>query len=595
MTVVVTDTNEGTGGATGRDISGEESFDVVVVGSGAGGLATAVVAAENGLSVLVVEKAPVIGGTTAWSGGWLWIPRNPLAVRAGIVEDEAEPRRYLASELGAASVEDPRLAVFLREGPEMVRFFEERTAVAFIDGNRMPDFHATPGHATGGRSVAAAPYDGRELGPWLGKLRPPLDLISVGGMGIASGADLNHFVNATRSPASAWYAAKRFLRHGWDLVSRGRGTRLVTGNALAARLLRSALDRGVTVRVEAPAEAMLVEDGRVVGVRLPTGAVRARRGVVLATGGFPHDAARVSALFTHPRHHSAAPESNSGDGLRLGEAAGGTVAEDLAHPGAWAPVSLVPRSDGGVGRFPHLVERAKPGFLAVDGGGRRFVNEADSYHDFMAALFRATPPGEEPVAWLIADHAAQRRWGLGWAKPFPFPLGPALRSGYLKRGRTLEVLARECGLDPAVLGATVAAFNSHARNGEDPEFGRGRSAYNRAQGDAAHRGANPSLRPLEKGPFYAVRIVSGSLGTFAGLRTDAAARVLGRRGAPIPGLFAVGNDMSSVMGGNYPSGGITLGPAMTFGYVAGRVLAGVPVAGLAEAAVEMDEMKERTR
>ena len=148
---------------------------------------------------------------------------------------------------------------------------------------------------------------------------------------------------------------------------------------------------------------------------------------------------------------------------------------------------------------------------------------------------------------------------------------------------------------PEQASATVAAFNSHARNGEDPEFGRGRSAYNRAQGDAAHRGANPSLRPLEKGPFYAVRIVSGSLGTFAGLRTDAAARVLGRRGAPIPGLFAVGNDMSSVMGGNYPSGGITLGPAMTFGYVAGRVLAGVPVAGLAEAAVEMDEMKERTR
>ncbi len=561
-----------------------ESFDVVVVGSGAGGLATAVVAAEHGLRVLVVEKAPVLGGTTAWSGGWLWIPRNPLAVRGGIVEDEAEPKRYLASELGNAAG-DPRVDVFLRNGPEMVRFFEEKTAVAFVDGNKVPDFHATPGHATGGRSVAAAPYDGRALGPWIAKLRPPLDVISVAGMGIASGADLNHFVNATRSVASARHAAGRFLKHGRDLVAHRRGMQLVNGNALAARLLRSALDRGVAIRTEAPAEGLVVEDGRVVAVRVGGAApavVRALRGVVLAAGGFPHDPERTAALFEHPRHHSAAPESNSGDGLRLGEAAGGVVADDLVNPGAWAPVSLVPRADGSVARFPHLIERAKPGFLAVDARGRRFVNEADSYHDFMVGLFRATPPGEEPVAWLIADHAAQRRWGLGWAKPLPFPLRPALRSGYLRRGRTLAELAQACGIDPATLEATVARFNDFARAGDDPDFGRGRSAYNRVQGDAAATGANPSLGPLEKAPFYAVRIVAGSLGTFAGLRTDAAARVLGRDGAAVPGLFAVGNDMSSVMGGNYPSGGITLGPAMTFGYVAGRVLAGVPVDGLEE-------------
>jgi succinate dehydrogenase/fumarate reductase flavoprotein subunit len=562
----------------------DETFDVVVVGSGAGGLATAVVAAEHGLRVLVLEKAPVLGGTTAWSGGWLWIPRNPLAVRGGIVEDAAEPRRYLASEIGNAAG-DRRVDVFLRNGPEMVRFFEERTAVAWIDGNRVPDFHATPGHATGGRSVAAAPYDGRALGAWIEKLRPPLDVISVAGMGIASGADLNHFVNATRSVTSARHVARRFLRHGRDLVAHRRGMQLVNGNALAARLLRSALDRGVAIRTEAPAEGLVVEDGRVVAVRVggsAPGIVRARRGVVLAAGGFPHDRERIAALYEHPRHHSAAPESNSGDGLRLGEAAGGVVADDLANPGAWAPVSLVPRPDGSVARFPHLVERAKPGFIAVDARGRRFVNEADSYHDFMVGLFRATPAGEEPVAWLIGDHAAQRRWGLGWAKPFPFPLGPALRSGYLERGRTLAELAQACGIEPATLEATVARFNASARAGDDPEFGRGRSPYNRVQGDAAATGANPSLGPLEKAPFYAVRIVAGGLGTFAGLRTDAAARVLGRDGAAVPGLFAVGNDMSSIMGGNYPSGGITLGPAMTFGYVAGRVLAGLPVDGLEE-------------
>jgi succinate dehydrogenase/fumarate reductase flavoprotein subunit len=362
---------------------------------------------------------------------------------------------------------------------------------------------------------------------------------------------------------------------------------LVNGNALVARLLRSALDRGVDVRTDAPVQDLIVEGGRVVGARLggaAAGVLRVRRGVVLATGGFPHDRTRIAAMFEHAPdgrgHHSAAPETNTGDGLRLGEAAGGAVLEDLVHPGAWAPVSLVPRPDGGVARFPHLIERAKPGFLAVDASGRRFVNEADSYHDFMTALLRATPAGREPFAWLIADHAAQRRWGLGWAKPFPFPLRRHLRSGYLRRGRTIAELARACGLDPAALAATIADFNAHARAGDDPDFGRGRSAYNRTQGDAAHIGPNPSLGQLDKAPYYAVRLVPGSLGTFAGLRTDAAARVLGPEGAPIPGLFAVGNDMSSIMAGNYPSGGITLGPAMTFGYVAARAIAGLPVAGL---------------
>lgn len=561
-----------------------EICDVLVIGSGAAGLAAAVTAAHHGLSVVVAEKAPVFGGTSAWSGGWLWVPRNPLAVRGGIVEDAEGPRRYLASELGNRAG-DPRIEVFLRNAPAMVSFFEEHAAVEWIDGNRVPDFHDTPGALKGGRSVSVAPYDGRRLGPWIDKLRPPLDIVSLRGMGIAGGADMAHFLNATRKPASALYAARRLARHGRDMALHKRGMQLVNGNALVARLMRSALDLGVTLIDSAPAVGLVVEDGRVTGARLRVdGAervVRARRGVILATGGFPHDDARLAELVGHPGgHHSAAPTENSGDGIRLGEVAGGVMADDLAAPMAWAPVSLVPQADGGMARFPHLMERAKPGIIMVTPDGRRFASEADSYHDVMAALIAATPPGRAPEAWLIADHRAQRRYGLGWSKPFPLPLRPALRSGYLKRGRTLAELARACGIPADALEATVARFNDHARRGEDPDFHRGESTYNRVQGDAGHKGPNPALGPLERGPFYAVKIVAGSLGSFAGLRTDAAARVTDAQGRAIPGLFAAGNDMSSIMGGHYPSGGITLGPGMTFGWIAGRVLAGLPVEGL---------------
>jgi succinate dehydrogenase/fumarate reductase flavoprotein subunit len=556
--------------------------DVLVVGSGAAGLSAAVTAAFHGLNVVVAEKEPVIGGTSAWSGGWLWIPRNPLARRAGIVEDAAEPRRYLASELKNRAA-DPRIDTFLENGPEMVAFFEKNTAVEFISGNTIPDFHATPGAAFGGRSVSAAPYDGRKLGPWIKKLRRPLDVISLGGMGIAGGADLAHFFNATRSPRSALYAARRLLRHLLDLAVHGRGMHLVNGNALVARLLRSALDLNVTVLTSTPVVRIMENGGRVTGAVIRRDGVEeivtAKAGVVLAAGGFPHDRERIAKLFEHAPdgsgHYSAATEANTGDGLNMAEAIGADVADDLVNAGAWAPVSLVPLKNGKTGRFPHLVERAKPGFIAVDENDRRFVNEADSYHDFISALLRVTPAGAPPGAWLICDHRAQRRYGLGWSKPFPFPVGRYIRNGYLKRGKDLAELARECGIDPGPLAQTVAAFNANAAKGLDPQFGRGASAYNRVQGDAGHR-PNPSLGTLKTGPFYAVKILPGSLGTFAGLRTDNRARVLPKNGRPIEGLFAVGNDMASIMGGHYPSGGITLGPAMTFGYVIGRTLAGQP-------------------
>jgi succinate dehydrogenase/fumarate reductase flavoprotein subunit len=547
--------------------------DVLVIGSGASGLAAAVTAAHHGLQVIVAEKASQLGGTSAWSGGWLWIPRNPLAVAEGIVEGDDAPERYLRAQTHVTEL-DSRQQAFLRHGPEMVAFFQQHTAVQFQSGSRMPDMHDGDGSASGGRSLCALPFDGRLLGPWLHTLRPPLDIVSLAGMGIAGGADMAAFFNARRSPQAALHVAKRVLRHGRDLLLHRRGLHLVNGNALVARLLRSALDLGVTLLTD-KAAVRLLGDGRIDGAQFADGqVVRARRGVVLACGGFAHDRQRIARLMPHApdgtQHHSAAPPENSGDGLNLGEQAGAQLGT-LVQAGAWAPVSRVPRRDGSVGHFPHLIDRAKPGFIAVRRDGRRFVNEADCYHDFMNALFAATPPGEAHEAWLICDHAAQRRYSIGWAKPWPFSTGFYRRCGYLFSGRSLAELAQRCGIDAAQLQRTVADFNRHAALGEDPAFQRGTSAYNKAQGEPLH-GPNPSLRPLLYGPFHAVKLLPGSLGTFVGLCTDASARVLDHTQQPIPGLFAVGNDMHSVMAGHYPSGGITLGPGMTFGYLAGKAL-----------------------
>jgi succinate dehydrogenase/fumarate reductase flavoprotein subunit len=558
--------------------------DLLVIGSGAAGLSAAVTAAHLGLDVIVIEKETQLGGTSAWSGGWLWIPRNPLARAAGITEDIDAPRSYLKHELGP-HYDAAMIDRFLVEGPRMVEFFTTQTSLQFINGNAIPDFHDTsPGAGTGGRSVCAAPFDGRRLGARLNDLRPPMAEISPWGMGIASGADLRHFINATRTWASFKHVAGRTLRHWLDLATSGRGLHLVNGNALIAGLLKSADDLGVRIMPGTPAKSLLRDGEAVVGATIETGPhsseIRSKRGVVLACGGFPHDVTRKAALLPHAptghEHWSAAPKTNTGDGLRLGDGAGGHVRADLAGAAALCPVSLVPQPDGSFAHFPHLIERAKPGLIAVLPNGRRFTNEADSYQDMTRALLAATPGGKLPEAWLVVDHCFIRRYGLGRVRPRPFPLQPWMANGYLKRGRTVAELAAMTGIDAAGLNRTLSAYNDFARLGRDPQFHRGESAYNKIQGEPLHT-PNPCIAPIADAPFYAVRIVPGSLGTFAGLKTDDRARVLDAHNQPISGLYAVGNDMSSMMGGNYPAGGITLGPGMTFGYVAAHHAANVPL------------------
>ena len=557
--------------------------DLLIIGSGAGGLSAAVTAAHLGLKVIVLEKEPQYGGTTAWSGGWMWLPRNPLAQAAGIVEPIDEPLGYLRHELGER-FDETRARTFLEHAPRMADFFSSKTALRFVDGNAIPDFHGHSPHASkGGRSLCAAPFDGRHLGPRIRDLKPPLHETTLWGMGIASGAELRHFLNALRAWPSFVYVTRLVLRHWKDLLLHGRGMRLVNGNALVAALAQSALNRGVDIRVNSPVNQLLRNDERVCGavIATPKGEVtiRARRGVVLACGGFPHDEERKRALLPHAptgrEPWSAASRGNTGDGLRLGESVGGVVARDLVQAAALAPVSLVPRSDGSFVHFPHLIERAKPGLIAVTRQGQRFGNEADSYHDVMQALLRATPADAQPEAWLVCDHRFIRRYGLGAVKPAPMPLGPWLRKGYLQRGRTLAQLAQACGIDANGLQATVQRYNTLARTGVDTDFAKGETPYNRVQGDAAAGHANACMAPLEQGPFYAVKVVMGSLGTFAGLRVNQHAQALDGHGTPIAGLYAGGNDMSSMMAGHYPSGGITLGPAMTFGYLAAHHAAGI--------------------
>ncbi|SPO68785.1 FAD-dependent oxidoreductase [Pseudomonas sp. JV241A] len=556
--------------------------DVLVIGSGAAGLAAAVTAAWHGEKVIVVEKDPVFGGATAWSGGWMWVPCNPLAQRAGIIEERAQPRSYLEHELGER-FDAPMIDAFLEAAPNMVSFFERHTQLQFADGNGIADIHGnTPGAGTGGRSVIAAPYDGRQVGKKLLKrLRKTLRETSFMGMPIMAGKDLGAFLTLTRSWRSLMHVSKRLSRHLLDLAIHGRALQLVNGVALVARLAKSAEDLGVLLWESAAARQLIQDQGRVSGAVIETtrGPIRihARKAVVLAAGGFANDVERRKALFprtpTGHEHLALPPLGANGDGLRLGESVGGQVADDLHSPVAWAPVSRVPHTDGSIGHFPHIIDRAKPGIIGVLADGKRFVNEADGYYDYVSAMV-AQAPGDKVESWLICSHAFQRRYGLGISRPFPLPVQPLINSGYLKTGDSLEALARACGIDAQGLVATVAEYNLHARNGEDPQFGRGSTPYNRKQGDALH-GPNPCVAPIEQGPFYAVKVEPGCFGTFAGLRTNAHAQVLDEQRQAIAGLYAVGTDMASIMGGHYPAGGINLGPAATFGYIAGRHIAGV--------------------
>ena len=554
--------------------------DVVIVGSGAAGLSAAITAKKRGLDVVVLEKEPVFGGTTALSGGVLWIPLNQHGRKQNPADTREAVRTYMMQETGsyfdAAAVE-----AFIENGPKMVEFFERETEMKFVP-TLYPDYHPTvAGGVDIGRSILAAPFDIRGLGKDMPRLKPPLKTITfIGMMFNSSNADLKHFFRATKSLTSFIYVAKRLVTHLKELALYQRGIHVTSGNALAARLAKSALDLGIPILTSSPVKEILMKNDQATGVRAGGEGgdrrITARHGVVLACGGFPHDVKRIAKAYPHLQrggeHLSPTPTSNTGDGLNMAEAVGGKVDIRFKDAAAWMPVSYVPYANGEFGVFPHLLDRYKPGIIGVLKNGQRFTNESNSYHDVGADLIQACAGQKDTAMWLVCDKTTLAKYGIGFVKPAPMPIGRFLRNGYLIQGNTLAELAHNAGIDPAGLEHTVRDYNVGAVNGEDPAFGRGTTTFNRYLADPENK-PNPCVAPVQTGPFYAVKVVMGDLGTFDGIQTSVVGEVLRDNGSPIPGLYAVGNDRASIMGGNYPAAGITHGPNMTFGYVTANHIA----------------------
>ena len=552
--------------------------DVLVAGSGAAGLSAAVTAAHQGARVILVEKAPVFGGTSCFSAGLVWIPGSRQARAAGIQDDSGAALQYLRGE-GEPFLDEPKAQAYVQQAADIFAWFEDHTHVSYHLSPLWPDYHqGVEGASRGGRSLGANPFDARRLGARMAHLRPPLASTTILGGMMVGREDLVHYYGMSGSWPSRVVVGKRVLRYLQDRLSgHPRSTRLSNGNALVGMLALSAFERGVDLRLNTPVKQLLLEGDHVSGV-LVQGVegpyeIRARAGVVLACGGFPASAALRERYYAHvaagKNHRTAAPSANTGDALQIASQAGVALKEAQHHPAAWTPMSLVPQADGSDVPFPHYNDRGKAGYIAVDRRGRRFISESLSYHDFVPAMINACRDDAEVCSWVLCDSRAIRQYGLGRVPPWPLPIGSFVRSGYLKRGESLEALAQACGIDAAGLKQTVARLNAGAGQGIDEEFNKGADVYERFNGSRGHT-PNPCVAPIETAPFYAVKVVPGDIGSFVGLQTDEHARALDAQRRPIDGLYVAGNDAASFMGGTYPGAGITLGPAMIFGHIAAK-------------------------
>ena len=570
--------------------SWDDTYDLVVLGAGAGGMTAALVGTIEGMRTLLIERSAFVGGTTARSSGTVWIPDNPEQRRLGITGDAASAREYLDALVGDRADRSLREA-FIAAGPEMLDYLARHTDIGFQIYRQHPDYRQElAGAAAGGRPLEPMAFDGRELGAQFRRVGWPLrELMLFGGMMVTRG-EAARLLRIGRSWDALALGAKLTGRYLADRLRFPRGTRLVLGNALAARLFRNLLDRGVAVWFESRTAQLVSEEGRVCGLVVEKGGrsirVHARRGVVLAGGGFPASKALRERYLPKPvAEHTPAFEGCVGETIELGLAAGAALGPEGEDNALWFPSSIAMRGDGSIIVYPHIVlDRSKPGLVAVNSEGRRFVDEAVSYHEFARAMYRSHRTVPSIPAWLVCDRRFVWKYGLGMIRPLTPRLGPFVDRGYLHVASSVDELARRIGVDAAGLADTVRRHNDYARTGVDAEFGKGANAYDLGNGDPAHR-PNPCIGPIAKPPFCAVAVYPTPLGTSLGLRTDARARVCDAAGQPVAGLYACGNDMHSVMGGEYPGAGSQLGLAMAFGYVAARdaaldLLASVPASGV---------------
>ena len=557
-------------------IDEDESFDLVVLGAGGAGLAAALFGAIEGLRPLVIEHTPFIGGTTAWSAGSLWIPGTAAGRKVDPADSTEAALVYLQACTGPAEP-DAMLRRFLEMGPRAASRLEQSSDVHLRAFALHPDYQSDlPGAVLCGRVLEALPFDGRQLGADIDMIRPPIAEFTVLGGMMVDRTDIGHLLRMTKSWASLRHAARLVTRHATDRISGRRSSRLVMGGALVGRLLASLKRHAVPIWRETEVLALQGNRERVTGVVVRRNGrdvrINARAGVVLAGGGFAGHAGLRQRLLPKTDSFSAAAPTSSGRLIELAMALGARLGPEGSGHAFWAPVSTRVRRDGSRAVFPHFVmDRAKPGTVVVDGSGSRFLNESTSYNLFAKAMIAANALTPSIPAFLIADHQALTKYGLGLIRPGGWGLRRAQRDGYIVSAASIEKLSQKLAIPADHLGFTIVRMNAFAISGTDEDFGRGTTAYQRNLGDPAMQ-PNPTLGPIAAPPFHAIRLYPGEIGTSTGLVTDADARVLGEAG-PIAGLFAVGNDMQSIMRGAYPGPGITLGPAITFAYVAAMAAA----------------------
>lgn len=542
-------------------------YDLIVVGAGCAGMATALFAAIEGMKVLLVERTRWVGGTSALSAGAMWIPNTHLGGASG--DSPIKAANYLEQATGGRSSAVLRQR-FLDLGPKAVQVLEKQTDVCMRAFPRHPDYLSElPDATTWGRVLECLPFDGRQLGKALNLIRPPIPEFTVLGGMMVDRIDIGHLLNMNKSLTSLAHSMKLVLRYVGDRLRYPRGARLVLGNALIGRLLLSLQKRDVPVWTEAHAENLIVSEGRVTGLTVSRNGrqinLAARNGVVLAGGGFNDHPVHRRRLIPADVTHSPRAGSSPGALLDQAYALGARLSEPGRSAAFWAPVSLRLRADGSKAVFPHFVlDRAKPGTLVVNAEGRRFLNESLSYHLFGERMLEQVNGKTNAKAFLIADRNALVKYGLGMVRPGGRGLKPFLNDGYLLEAPDITSMAKRLGMEPSILKATVERVNSFAQEGVDSDFQRGSTTYQRNLGDSDVT-PNPTLGVLGQAPYYSVQLQPGDIAASVGLVTDADGRVL-RGDEPIPGLYAAGNDMQSVMGDSYPGPGINLGPAIVFAY-----------------------------